>query len=210
MSEQIVLYYNPMSRASIALSMLEEAGAPYRLELIDLDKNEQKSPAFLAKNPMGKLPTIEHRGTVVTEAAAVCSYVADAFPKAGLAPALDDPARGTYYRWLFFGAGCIEPAAFDKSAKRPEATPRSIGYGSYDDVLNALEQALKPGPFLLGKQFSAADVYIGAQLSWGIMFKSIEPRPIFQEYSARVSDRPAAKRAMEIGMSYTAKLKSSK
>ncbi len=156
MADTIVFYTNPMSRGRIVHWMLEEIGAPYRTELLNFDKNEQQAPAFLAINPMGKVPTIVHRGVVVTEAAAICTYLADAFPKAGLAPAFDDPARGTYLRWMFFGAGCVEPAIMERMLGRPATLPpMSLGYGSYDATLNALEKAVTPGPFVLGERFSA-------------------------------------------------------
>jgi glutathione S-transferase len=196
MTDEIVLYYNPQSRARIAHWMLEETGAPYRIELIHFDKGQHKTPEFLAINPMGKLPTMIHRGTVVTEAAAICAYLADAFPAVGLAPAVNDPARGTYLRWLFFGAGCVEPAMIDRMFSRPAPDrPGVMGYGSYGDVLGALEKAITPGPFILGQKFSAADLYVASQIGWGLMVKSIEPRPTLVAYSERCNQRPAAKRA---------------
>jgi glutathione S-transferase len=175
--------------------MLEEVGAPYRIELLRLEKGEHKAPQYVAINPMGKIPAIVHRGTVITEAAAICAYLADAFPKAGLAPALDEPARGTYLRWLFFGAGCVEPALIDRMFSRPmPERPGVLGYGSYDDTLRALEAAIAPGPFILGERFSAADVYIGSQIGWGLMTKAFEPRPALTAYSARIAERPAFRR----------------
>jgi glutathione S-transferase len=193
MSEEIVLYTNPMSRGRIAHLMLEELGVPYRIELVDFDS--ERSAAFLALNPMGKVPTIVHRGVVVTEAAAVCAYLADAFPQAGLAPAIDDPRRGTYLRWLFFGAGCGEPALLDKASPRQNPPPRrAIGYGSYDDVMNGLERAIEPGPWILGETFSAADVYVGSLIGWGLMVESLEPRPAFRAYNERFGKRPAMQR----------------
>lgn len=197
MSDEIVFYYNPMSRAQMARWMLEEVGAPYRIELIDFEKREHKSPEFLAINPMGKLPTITHRGTVVTETAAVIAYLADAFPQAGLAPAIDDPARGSYYRWLFFGAGCIEPALLDKMFKRPEVERKSaVGYGSYEDVLNTLRTALEKGPYLLGEKFTAADLYVGSEINWAMMFGApgLKGEAVFDDYVARLTARPAYKR----------------
>ena len=141
---------------------------------------------------MGKVPAIVHRGVVVTECAAICVYLADAYPKAGLAPALDDPQRGTYLRWIFFGAGCVEPALVDKMFDRPPVERKgALGYGSYDDTLNALETAITPGPFILGDRFSAADVYVGSQIQWGMMVKGLEPRPEFQQYAERLAARPA-------------------
>jgi glutathione S-transferase len=208
MSEEIVLYYNPMSRARIVHFMLEEVGKPYRMELVRLDKGEHKKPAFLAVNPMGKLPALLHRGTVVTESAAICAYLADAFPAAGLAPALDSPKRGTYYRWMFFGAGCVDSALMDRMLSRPTVDrPSALGYGTYEDTMNALEKAIQPGPFILGDRFSAADVYIGSQIGFGMMMKSLEPRPSFQNYLARITERPAYKRTQEQADKYAAQLK---
>jgi glutathione S-transferase len=196
MADKLTFYHNPMSRGRIAHWMLEEVGVPYETKILAFDKGEHKSPEYLAINPMGKIPTIVHNGTVVTEAAAICAYLADAFPKAGLAPALNDSARGTYYRWLFFASGCVEPALADKMLARPPADrPGTIGYGSYEDTLNALEKAITPGPWVLGERFSAADVYVGSEIGWGLFTKALEPRPAFQKYAARCAERPAYKRA---------------
>lgn len=198
MSDEIVFYWNPRSRAQMAHWMLEEVGAPYRKILVDFEKNEQKAPDFLKINPMGKLPTIVHRGTVVTETAAIIAYLADAFPQAGLAPAPGDPRRGAYYRWLFFGAGCFEPALLDTMMKRPPVERKmAVGWGSYDDVLSALKTALATGPYLLGETFTAADVYIGAELGWAMMFgaPNVKGDKVFDDYVARVQGRPAYKRA---------------
>jgi len=193
MSDEIILYTNPMSRGRIGHLMLEELGVPYRIELVDFER--ETSRELLALNPMGKVPTIVHRGVVVTEAAAVCTYLADAFPKAGLAPGLDDPRRGTYLRWLFFAAGCGEPAMLDKVSPRKDPPPRrSIGYGSYNDVMDGLENAITPGPWVLGDKYSAADVYVGSLIGWGLMIGSIEPRAAFQEYNGRFEKRPAMQR----------------
>ena len=208
MSEEILFYYNPMSRARIAHFMLEEVGQPYRIEVVRFDKGEHKMPAFLAVNPMGKLPALVHRGTVVTESAAICAYLADAFPAAGLAPALDSPERGTYYRWMFFGAGCLEPAIIDRMLSRPAVErPSALAYGSYEDTMRTLEKAIQPGPFILGDRFSAADVYIGSQIGFGMMTKSLDPRPSFQAYLARITERPAYKRVLEQADQYNAQLK---
>jgi glutathione S-transferase len=210
MSDEVVLYYNPMSRARIAHWMLEEVGAPYRVELVSFDKGEHKKAGFLAVNPMGKLPALVHRGTVVTEAGAICAYLADAFPTAGLAPELSAPARGTYYRWMFFGAGCVEPALMDRMMSRPAPPrPSSNGYGCYEDTVNALEKAVVPGPFILGDRFSAVDVYIGSQIGFGIRMKSLEPRPALAAYLARMGERPAFKRVIEQAEKFTAQLAAS-
>jgi len=207
MKDEIVFYHNPMSRGQIVHWMLEEVGAPYRIELLRLDKREHKKPEFLKLNPMGKVPTIVHRGVVVTEAGAICAYLADAFPQAKLAPPIDDPRRGTYLRWLFFGAGCVEPALIDKTFPRKETAPSQLAWGSVEDTLNTLEYAITPGPFILGDTFSAADVYVGAELGWGMMIKSIEPRPRFAAYSELLRARPAGKRSQEQNNALTAKLK---
>ena len=197
MSDKITFYHNPQSRGRIVHWMLEEASAPYEVKVVDFQQKEHKSPEYLAINPMGKIPAIVHRGTVVTECAAICAYVADAFPGAQLAPAPNDPKRGSYLRWLFFGAGCVEPAIIDHLFSRPPPSrPAAMGYGNYDDTLNTLEKALTPGPFVLGEQFSAADVYLGSAIGWGISMKAIEPRPVFGAYLARIGQRLAYQRAM--------------
>ena len=199
MTDEIVFYHNPQSRSQMVRWMIEEAGAPHRVVPIDFAKNEHKAPAFLALNPMGKLPTIEHRGTVVTETAAIIAYLADTFPQAGLAPAPGEPARGAYYRWLFFGAGCFEPALLDKMMKRPEVERKSaVGWGSYDDVLATLKKALTTGPYLLGEKFTAADLYIGSELNFAVMFGApgLKGEPVIDAYLARLTARPAFQRAM--------------
>jgi glutathione S-transferase len=191
MSERITFFHNPMSRGRIVHWMLEEVGAPYDVRLIDLEKGEQKSPEYLAVNPMGKVPAIVHEGTVVTEAAAICAYLADAFPAARLAPPADDPRRGTYLRWLFFTASCVEYALVDRMFSRLSVEKRvALGYGSYEDTLNALEKALTPGPYILGEWFTAADVYIASAIGWAMLSKALEPRPRFQAYFERCTQRP--------------------
>lgn len=198
MTDIISFYTNPFSRGRIAHWMLEEVGAPYHVELLDFERKEHKTPEYLVLNPMGKVPAIVHRGVAVTEAPAICAYLADAFPVAKLAPLPSEPARGTYFRWLFFAAGCIEPAATDKQSPRTvDVRPSALGYGTYDDVMNAIEHAITPGPYVLGDRFSAVDVYLASQLGWGLMIKSIEPRPAFAEYVARLAKRPAYVRFME-------------
>ena len=208
MKDEIVFYHSPMSRGRMVHWMLEEAGAPYRIELINLEKGEQKTPGYLAINPMGKLPAIYHRGTVVTETGAICAYLADAFPAAGLAPAIGDPMRGSYLRWMFFGAGCVDYALVDRMLARP-APERTgaLGYGRFEDVLNVLEQAVTPGPYLLRDRFSAADVYVGSQVGWGMSMKTLEPRPAFQAYMGRLAQRPAFKRINEQSEQLAAQMK---
>lgn len=194
LADKVTLYFNPMSRARIAQWMLEEVGAEYELKPIDLKNGEQKSDWYLKINPMGKVPAIVHKGVVITEAAAICMYLGDAYPQAGLAPKLDDPARGTYVRWMFFAAGCIEPAVLEKKAPRREPLhPGWLGFGSFDRVMDTLE-ALFANGFVLGERFSAADVYIASQIGWGLLQKDIDARPAFVDYHRRCTSRPAAQR----------------
>jgi len=199
MSDELVFYTNPMSRGRIVRWMLEEVGAPYRTVTLDY-ASSMKAPDYLAVNPMGKVPAITHRGVTVTEGAAICAYLADAFPEAGLAPPITSPERGTYYRWLAFACGPVEAAVTNKSlgVEPPTDKKASVGYGCMDDVLNALESAVSGRPYIVGDNFSAADVYVGSQIGWGMMFGSIEKRPAFEAYWAGISGRPAAKRAAEI------------
>jgi glutathione S-transferase len=209
MSEELVFYHNPLSRGRMVHWMLEEVGVPYRIELLSFEKAEHKKPAFLAVNPMGKIPAIVHRGAVVTECGAIIMYLADAYPAAKLAPAIDDPARAPYLRWMFFGQGCIEPALIDRMLSRPSGDkPGALSYGSYEDMLHTTEKALTPGPYILGDRFSAVDVYVGSQLAFGMMTKSLVPQPIFQNYVNRLFERPAYKRVLEQGEKLAAQLKS--
>jgi glutathione S-transferase len=198
MKDEVVLYMSPMSRGRTIHWLLEELGAPYRIELVNLEKGEQKHPKFLAINPMGKVPAIVHKGVVVTECGAIITYLADEFPSAGLAPAVHDPARGAYLRWMFFAAGCVDAALIDRMLSRPipERTG-AIGYGKHEHVFDTLDQALTPGPYLLGDKFTAADLFIGGQLGFGLMTKALDARPVFQAYVEKVQQRPAHKRAME-------------
>ena len=194
----LTLYHAIPSRSSIAHWMLEEVGQPYDVHLLNLQKGENRDPKYLAVNPMGKVPAIRHDGVVITEAAAICCYLADAFPQAGLAVPVGTPRRGVYLKWLFFGPSCVEPAVTDKAFKRAEAPPRStIGYGDYDTVMDVLADAVRTGPFLMGRQFTAADVVIGSGLRWGMAFKLIPERSEFVAYVARLAERPALKRATE-------------
>ena len=199
MSEELVFYTNPMSRGRIVRWMLEEVGTPYETVILEYGTT-MKAPEYLAINPMGKVPAIRHNGVVVTEAAAICAYLADMFPDRGLAPPPGDPARGPYYRWLFFGAGPVEAAVTAKSLGllAPADKKAMAGYGSFDEVVDALEQAIAPGPYICGEQFTAADLYVGSQIGWGMMFGTIEKRPAFEEYFGRLQARAAAIRAREL------------
>ena len=197
MSKELVLYTNPMSRGQIARWMLEEVGAEYRTEVLQYGP-DMKSEDFLAVNPMGKVPTIRHGTVVVTEAAAICAYLADAFPEAGLAPPLEE--RGAYYRWMFFAAGPLEAATINRALKFevPPERESMIGYGTLETVLDTLETAVSASEFVAGPSFSAADVYVGSHIFWGLEFKSIEKRPAFVDYWSRLENRPARLRAAAI------------
>lgn len=199
MADELVFYTNPQSRGRIVRWMLEEVGQPYRTELLDFQK-DLKSPEYLAINPMGKVPALRHGDVVVTECAAICAYLADAFPDAGLAPPPTDRRRGTYYRWLFFGSGPLEAAVTNKMMgfeTKPEQS-RMAGYGCLEDALRTAETALKAGDYLLGDRFSAADLYFGSELGFFMQFGAIEKRPAFEAYVGRLMSRPAAVRAREI------------
>src|ERR1051326_3989129 len=198
MADDLVLYTNPMSRGRVARWMREEPGEPYRVEVLDY-ATTMKAPAYLAINPMGKVPALRHGDVVVTETAAICAYLADAFPQAQLAPPPGDRLRGPYYRWLFFTAGPVEAAVSNKALGFvvPPERERMIGYGRIDLVTDALEAAGSRGEYLVGDRFSAADVYVGSQLGFGIMFGGIEKRPAFAQYWQRIGARPPGVPARE-------------
>ncbi len=196
----LVFYTNPMSRGRIIRWMLEEVGQPYETKILRWETQEAKAADYLAINPMGKVPAIVHDGVVVTECAAICAYLADAFPGAGLAPPANNRLRGPYYRWLFFGAGPIEQAVGAKAVNlEPTIEQRSmLGFGCIEDVLATVEGAVENRPYLVGDSFTAADLYLASHLSWGMNFGTIEKRPAFEAYAERHLQRPAALRADEI------------
>ncbi|MDT9598313.1 glutathione S-transferase family protein [Sphingosinicella rhizophila] len=199
MADAITFYTNPMSRGRIVRWMLEEVGQPYETVVLDYASG-MKSPEYLAINPMGKVPAIRHGMTVVTEGAAICAYLADAFPDAGLAPPHGSAGRGPYYRWMFFAAGPVESAVTGKALGllAPEDKKQMAGYGSFEETMAALEQAVADTSYICGDRFTAADVYVGSQISWGTMFGIIDKNPAFDAYLERLLERPAAKRAREI------------
>ncbi|MDJ0944318.1 MAG: glutathione S-transferase family protein [Kiloniellales bacterium] len=199
MPDELVFYTHPMSRGRIVRWLLEEIGQPYRTEVLGYGTS-MKSPAYLAINPMGKVPAIRHGETVVTECGAICAYLADAFPEAGLAPPPGDRLRGPYYRWMFFAAGPLEAATTNKSlgVEVPEDRRGQVGYGSLADVMTALESAVSGRDYVVGERFTAADVYFGSHIGWGMKFGTLEPRPAFEAYWERISSRPAARRTEEI------------
>ena len=197
MSEDLVFYTHPHSRGRIARWMLEEVDAEYRTEVVEYATG-MKSPRYLAINPMGKVPAISHRGAVVTETAAICAYLADAFPNAGLAPAPRE--RGAYYRWLFFAAGPLEAAIINRSLgfEVPAERERMVGYGTYGTVMDVLEAGLAKTDYAAGSRFTAADVYVGAHIGWGFEFGTIEKRASLVDYWARIEGRAARRRADEL------------
>lgn len=191
------LYYCPRTRSAAAGWMNEELGAPCEIKLINIRKDEQDAPAYLSINPMGKVPALVHEDEVITESAAICAYLADAFPEKGLAPKLDDPKRGAYYRWLFYAPSCIEPAMLDKFAGTERANSSTAGHGSMDDVVRTIDHALERSPYLLGEQFSAADVGFGSTLNFAMMFGAIEKKQSYLAYIERLTARPAFRAAQE-------------
>lgn len=199
MTAELVFYTNPQSRGRIARWMLEETGQPYRTEVLDYGTT-MKATEYLAINPMGKVPALRHGDTVVTEVAAICAYLADAFPGAQLAPAPTEPLRGTYYRWLFFASGPLEAAVTNQALgfEVPTEREQMLGYGSYAKVMEVLEQTLTGRDFLIGSTFTAADLYLGSHLGFGMQFGTIEKRPAFEAYWRQLISRPAAVKAREL------------
>jgi len=197
MAGSLHFYTNPMSRGRIVRWMLEEVGQPYETTVLDF-ATTAKTPEFLAINPMGKVPTIQHGKTVVTECAAICAYLAEAFPQAGLLPSPE--ARGDYYRWMFFAAGPVEAAVTNRSlgVVVPPEKRGMVGYANFETVMDALEFAVRGKAYVAGDHFTAADVYFGSQIGWGLQFGSIEKRPAFEAYWNGIKDRPAAVRARAI------------
>ncbi len=193
--QRVSFFHSPQSRSAGTRALLEELGADYELHVLSLKAGEQRQPAYLAINPMGKVPAIHHNGALVTEQPAVFIYLADLYPGAKLAPPLGDPLRGPYLRWLVFYGSCFEPAVTDKSLQREPAPPSVCGYGDYDTMLKTLVDQLEKGPYLLGDTFSAADVLWGTALNWTTLFKLVPDLPVIRAYIDRVLARPAIQRA---------------
>ena len=202
----LIFYTNPMSRGQTVRWMLEEIGEPYDTEILDYGTT-MKSEPYLSINPMGKVPAIRHKGRVVTEVAAICCYLADAFPEANLAPPPAD--RADYYRWIFFTSGPIEAAFTNKSMgwEAPPERQAMLGYGSYDTALKTLENYLASKPFITCDRFTAADLFVGAYVNFMLEFKLVDPRPAFTDYAARMTDRDAYRRAKAIDGKLIAEMK---
>lgn len=195
---KIVLYHAPNTRSSIALTLLEEIGAPYALEVLNIKAGEQRQPAYLAVNPMGKVPAVTHGDALITEQVAIFLYLADLFPEAGLAPAQGDPLRGPYLRWMVYYAACFEPAIGDRALKREPGPPSMMAYGDFDSVIDTVTTQLAEGPYMLGKKFTAADVIWGSGLSWTTKFQLIPERPAIKAYIERFESRPSVARVKAI------------
>jgi glutathione S-transferase len=194
MAADLIFYTNPMSRGRIIRWMLEEVGCDYETEVLDYASTMKAEP-YLSVNPMGKVPAIVHKGHVVTEGAAICAYLAEAFPEAGLAPTADE--RADYYRWLFFAAGPVEQAVTNKAAgfEPPAERGRMFGYGNFDLAIDVLERAVQAHPYIAGERFTAADVYVGSQVAWGLQFGTLPTRDAFVAYAETLTARDAARRA---------------
>ena len=203
---ELIFYTNPMSRGQIARWMLEEVGADYEQRLVQYGP-EMKGPDYLAINPMGKVPAIVHDGKVVTECAAICAFLAEAFPEAGRAPTAEE--RADYYRWMFFGAGPLEQAIINHAMKweSPEDKQAMLGYGSYELAVETLACWLADRDYVCGDRFTAADVYVGAQVDWGQAFGTLPPRPVFAAYAERLRARPAYQRGKAIDNELIARAK---
>ena len=193
---KLTLYHAVPSRSMVTRWMLEEVGEPYDIHLLNLAKGENRAAEHLAVNPMGKVPALRHGDVVITENAAICTYLADAFPKAGLSVPIGDPRRGVYLKWLFFGPSCIEPAITDCAYPRKEEPRRgALGYGDFETTMDVTAKGVSAARYLMGEQFTAADVVIGSSLRWGMMFKLLPERPEFTAYVSRLAQRPALQRA---------------
>lgn len=194
----VTFFHAPHSRSAITRAMFEELGVPFDLVALNLKAGEQRTLDYLAINPMGKVPAIRHEGALVTEQPAILMYLADLYPERNLAPALGDPLRGPYLRWMVFYGSCFEPAMMDLSQKREPAPQMQSGYGTYADVMGVLAEQLQQGPWLLGDRFTAADVLWGGALNYGMLFKLVPELPVFRAYVQRVQARPAIRRAFEL------------
>ena len=206
MTTKPVFYHSPQTRSSCVLWLLEEIGQPYDIDVVNMKAGDNSKPAFLAVNPLGKMPTLKHDGALITETGAICTYLADLYPGAGLAPALGNRLRGPYLRWMFLYAGAFEPAVIDVAMKREVGPVAMSPYGTFDAVLDTVTGALAKGPHILGEKFTAADVYWGAGLGWTMMFGLVPKRAEFAAYIDRLHQRPAWQRAQDKDQQFLVKL----
>lgn len=193
--QEITFFHGPNTRSTGTLILLEELGADFQLQVLNMKAGEQRKPEYLAINPMGKVPAITHGEALITEQVAIFIYLADLYPNADLAPTIGDPLRGPYLRWMAFYAACFEPAVIDLAQKRAPAPPTMSPYGDFDTMFKTLTDQLAKGPYLLGEKFCAADVLWATALTWTTMFKLIPTLPVIQAYMDRVNARPAVVRA---------------
>jgi glutathione S-transferase len=198
-NDTITLFHAPQTRSSGTLFLLEELGAPYRLHVLNMKAGEQRDPGYLAVNPLGKVPAIRHGDALITEQVAIFLYLADLFPKAGLAPPIGDPLRGPYLRWMVFYAACYEPALVDRALKREPAPHAMSPYGTFEEMLDTIIGQLTKSPYLLGETISAADILWGGALNWGMLFKIVPESAVVSDYVKRITSRSsfAKVRAMD-------------
>jgi len=194
---KLTLYHAPRTRSSSVRILLEELGAPHELHVLNLKAGDHREPAYLAINPLGKVPAIVHGGAVVTETVAIYIHLADAFPSAGLAPAIGDPLRGPYLRWIAFYGSAFEPAMIDRAQKRTSEPRAMSAYGCYDDVVALVRAQLARGPYLFGERLTAADILWGTALRWITTFGLLEATPEIAAYIERIGQRPAVKKVAE-------------
>ena len=202
---RITLFYAPHSRATGALALMEELGVPYDLEVLNFKTKQQRGDEYLAVNPMGKVPAVLYKGVLVTEQPAVYLFLADLYSDKGLAPAISDPLRGAYLRWMVFYGSSFEPAVIDRSMKNKPADPSTCPWGDFDTMLNTLDQQLSKGPWMLGERFTALDVLWGMALGWTTGFKLVPETPAIKAYIERINARPSITKARAKDAEYAAK-----
>jgi glutathione S-transferase len=194
---KVTLFHSPQTRSSSAALLLEELGAPHDLHILNMKKGEQREPAYLAINPLGKVPAIKHGDALITEQVAIFLYLADLFPEAGITPVIGDPLRGPYLRWMVYYAASFEPAIVDRAMKRDPAPQGMSPYGDFDSMLKVVTDQLSKGPYILGDRFTAADVLWGTALTWTTSFKIVPELPVIMDYVKRLGARPAVARVNE-------------
>jgi len=202
---RVTLFYAPQSRATGALALMEELGVPYDLEVLNFKTKQQRGDKYLAVNPMGKVPAVLYKGVLVTEQPAVYMFLADLYAEKGLAPAIGDPLRGAYLRWMVFYGSSFEPAVVDRAMQNKPADPSTCPYGDFDTMLATLESQLKQGPWMLGERFTALDVLWGVALRWTTGFKLVPESPVIKTYTERANALPSVQKARAKDAEYAAK-----